>query len=64
MSVTVMRSYNVLCPVTARLKPVSLMWASIPWIVFPGEAPSRLGLNNLMMSKIQGQELVKKMVSN
>lgn len=26
----VFRLYNVLCPVTARLKPVSLMWACMP----------------------------------
>lgn len=44
------RLYNVLCPVTARLKPVSLMWACMPWTVLPEAAPITLGLNSLMMS--------------
>lgn len=47
-------AYYVLCPVTARLKPVSLMWACIPWIVLPGAAPSRPGLNSLMISEGKG----------
>lgn len=53
---TIVVSYKVLCPVTARLNPVSLRGAEVPWTVLAGAAPSTLGLKSLTISRAHAKE--------
>lgn len=41
----------MLCPVTARLNPVSQRGAGVPWTVLVGAGPTKWGLKSRIMSK-------------